>query len=79
MPPIVRGIDHVFVVLDDVVGAHRTLAEELGLPVAWPVGDYGTLVSGGIGLGNANLELLRASDLSPWFARAEPARVRGIA
>ena len=38
------------------------LTKNLGLPVAWDLNDYGFFISGGISVGNINLELLQSSD-----------------
>lgn len=37
------------------------LTEILQLPVAWPMSDYGNFGSGGVALGNVNLEILKAT------------------
>jgi hypothetical protein len=36
----------------------RLFSEKLGLPVAWPFRSYGQFSSGGVGLGNVNIELV---------------------
>lgn len=76
MTALVSRIDHVYAVLEEAEEAHRFLHEDVGLPVAWPFESYGTFASGGIALGNLNLEFLPSGP--GWPART-PARITGIA
>src|SRR5262249_33658038 len=50
----------------------------LKLPEAWPYADYGFFGSGGVSLGNVNLEALQRNDL-PGGTPQHPARITGIA
>jgi hypothetical protein len=75
---IVRQIDHVYVPLDDARTAFTFLTEGLKLPEAWPFADYGFFGSGGVSLGNVNLEVLQGNNL-PGGCPQHPARVTGIA
>lgn len=80
MEPLVRHVDHVFVPVEDPEPLFSVFAETLGLPVSWPVHDYGLFRSGGVTLGNCNLELVSGSaEVNPYFETALPATVRGIA
>jgi len=76
---LVHGVDHVYVPLNDAETAYGVLTETLGLPIAWPYVTYGDFVTGGVNLGNLNLEVLRHSDAGPRFMAHPPARVQGIA
>lgn len=75
---VVRQIDHLYVALDDAEAAFAFLTEVLLLPKAWPYSEYGVFASGGVCLGNVNLEVLRANDMPSQRAQ-HPARVTGIA
>jgi hypothetical protein len=77
--PLVRKVDHVFVPVADPAPLHALFTETLGLPVAWPVAQRGMFVSGGVCLGNANLEFMRAGPAFPFTVATEPLIVRGIA
>jgi hypothetical protein len=55
---IVRQIDHLLIVSSDAKGLFSLLAETFQLPVAWPMTDYGGFASGGVALGNVNLEII---------------------
>jgi hypothetical protein len=76
---IIRRVDHVYVPLEDPLRAFTYLTEQLELPVAWPLSDYGVFTSGGVSLGNLNLEVLSASDGFVFGSLMRPARIRGIA
>src|SRR5262245_12008070 len=75
----VRQIDHLYTALDDAPGAFSYLTEVLHLPEAWPLAEYGLFASGGVCLGNVNLEVLKANDMMPSQRAQRPARVTGIA
>jgi hypothetical protein len=76
--PIVKQLDHIVVRLDDPVSLHALLSETLRLPVAWPVQAYPSFTSGGITLGNVNLEILSCgAGRKP--SRTPEARIRAIA
>ena len=78
MEPIIGGVDHVFVPVLDPQAVFHLLTRELGLPEAWPFQTYGAFASGGVGLGNANLEIVAHNPASPWFRAQAPARVQGV-
>jgi len=73
---IVAKIDHVYAVLRDAERAHGFMVDRLRLPVAWPFSSHGSFASGGVGLGNLNLEFIAAG---PGWQPLEPARLAGIA
>jgi hypothetical protein len=56
--PLAYKIDHVGIPVADPEAAMRYCREDLGLPVAWELAQYGQARTGGIGLGNLNLEFL---------------------
>ena len=64
---LVRRLDHVVAVLPRAEEAFRHLVNDLGLPEAWPFADYGGFVSGGVGFGNLNVEIVqgRSDNHSP--------------
>lgn len=62
MPRIIERIDHVVVGASDAEGLFSLLVDTLELPVAWPMSDYGSFASGGVGLGNVNLEVSRSAN-----------------
>ena len=76
---LVRKVDHVFVPLGAAERGFRFLTETIALPTAWPYDGYGAFASGGVGLGNANLEVLQSSPAFPFSTARTPARVQGIA
>lgn len=63
---LVLGVDHVTTVLGDRP-ARQLLAglTRLGLPVAWPLADYGRLWTGGVRLGNLDLEIIGLGEEPP--------------
>ena len=56
---IIRRVDHIIVAVADPQPQYTFFTETLKLPSAWPVKDYGAFASGGVFLGNVNLEFLR--------------------
>lgn len=60
--PVVRAVDHVVVRTSTLPTLWALFTEVLGLPVAWPVATYPGFTTGGIHLGNLNLELLDLGD-----------------
>jgi hypothetical protein len=58
-------VDHVGVSVTGAEPAFEFCRDKLGLPAAWPFAEYGPVRTGGIGLGNLNLELLEPSPLLP--------------
>lgn len=77
LTPIVRHVDHVFVPVADPAPLFALFSDRLGLPVAWPITDYGSFRSGGVSFGNCAVELL-AGD-GEYLEPALPAVVKGIA
>jgi catechol 2,3-dioxygenase-like lactoylglutathione lyase family enzyme len=78
--PLVRKLDHVFVPVRDPAPLFALFTQTLGLPVAWPITDKGLFTSGGVCVGNANIEFITGDvSFSPFFAPTEPLTVRGIA
>jgi hypothetical protein len=76
--PIVKQLDHIVVRVDDPVPLHTLFSETLQLPVAWPVQAYPSFTSGGVTLGNVNLEILSCgSGRKP--SQTTGARIRAIA
>lgn len=74
--PVVRQVDHVLVASGEARELFTLLSEGLGFPVAWPMESYGSFSSGGIALGDVNLELLEDSETR---ARNEGPRWTGCA
>jgi hypothetical protein len=66
-------IDHVGVCMPGVEEAFRFCHDRLALPVAWPFARYGAAHTGGIGLGNLNLEFLDPG--LPFLAPRQPAGI----
>lgn len=50
------GVDHIFAPVPSAASVFRVQTEYLCLPISWPFVDYGG-ASGGVCLGNANLEV----------------------
>lgn len=55
---LVRQIDHILIGSNKPEQLFRLFSEKLGLPVAWPFRSYGQFSSGGVSLGNVNIELI---------------------
>jgi hypothetical protein len=70
-------IDHVGVCMQGAEEAFRFCHDRLALPVAWPFAHYGAARSGGIGLGNLNLEFLDPG--LPFLAARQPAGIGLVA
>jgi hypothetical protein len=62
MSVIVKQIDHILVASHEAKKLFRLLSETLQLPVVWPMSDYGGFSSGGVAVGNVNIEVLRGSE-----------------
>jgi hypothetical protein len=78
--PLVRKVDHVFVPVADPAPLFTLFTDTLGLPVAWPIHDYGLFRSGGACLGNANVEFVTGDpELMTFMEPTEPLTTRGIA
>jgi hypothetical protein len=78
--PVVKQVDHIAIRVDDPGYLFSLLADVFRLPVAWPLGSYGMVLSSGIFAGNVNLEVVR---FGPPQASVAPevgdARLYGIA
>jgi len=72
---VVSQVDHVLLEAHEAQAVFALTTETLGLPVAWPFTDYGGFASGGVSLGNVNLEVLSAAPRGD----ASSARLRGLA
>jgi len=57
---VVRQIDHILIGSDKPEELFRLFSEKLGLPVVWPFSTYGDFVSGGVGFGNVNVEVIHS-------------------
>lgn len=80
MEQLVRQVDHVFVPVDDPEPLFSLFTETLELPESWPVHDYGIFRSGGVTLGNCNVEFVAGdAGVNPYFEARLPSVVRGIA
>lgn len=76
-------MDHILIASSQAREFFSLLTETFELPVAWPMSDYGGFVSGGVALGNANVEVIRdagtaaGSPKSRWSGVAlEPGHLR---
>ena len=56
---IVRQVDHILIGSSDADELFSLLADTLQLPVAWPMSNYGFFTSGGVAVGNVNLEVFK--------------------
>ncbi|MBL8800495.1 MAG: hypothetical protein JNN27_00745 [Planctomycetes bacterium] len=72
---LVRQVDHVLLEATQAQELFALASETLELPIAWPFTDYGGFASGGVSLGNVNLEVLSAAPRG----EAPSARLRGLA
>lgn len=62
MSNIVRQIDHILIVSSEAKELFALLSDTFQLPVAWPMSDYGSFASGGVAVGNVNLEIIKDSE-----------------
>ena len=72
---VVRQVDHVLLEATQARELFTLASQALELPVAWPFTDYGGFASGGVSLGNVNLEVLSAAPRG----EGPSARLRGLA
>ncbi|HEX8434266.1 hypothetical protein [Archangium sp.] len=75
--PVVNRIDHLMIEAEDPSFLFQLFSETLGMTVAWPLKDFGEFVSGGIFVGNVNLEFIRWKGLR--FGKAPPPLGKGEA
>jgi hypothetical protein len=73
---IVRQVDHILIVSSEAKELFSLLSGTFQLPVAWPMSDYGGFASGGIAVGNVNLEIIKDSEPA---AGVEKSRWSGFA
>ena len=59
---IVRQIDHILIVSSEAKELFLLLSDTFQFPVAWPMTDYGGFASGGVAVGNVNLEIIADSE-----------------
>ncbi len=62
LPATIKQVDHLMVQLPEPELVYNLFSGDLGLPVAWPMVDYGEFSSGGVTFGNVNMELLNGSE-----------------
>ncbi len=75
---VVNRIDHLMIEAEDPSFLFQLFSETLGMTVAWPLEDFGELfVSGGICVGNVNLEFIRWKGQR--FGKAAPRLGKGEA
>jgi hypothetical protein len=55
---VIRQIDHVRIASNEAKELFELLSVALRLPVVWPMSDYGGFASGGVAVGNVNLEVV---------------------
>lgn len=72
---VVRQVDHILIASTDAKELFTLLSETFQLPVAWPMAEYGNFSSGGVAVGNVNLEIIKADQTS----RTAPPRWTGFA
>lgn len=77
MTPVVKQIDHLMIEAEEPSFLFRCFSQTLGMTVAWPLEDFGALVSGGICVGNVNLEFIRFK--GERFGKPPPALASGEA
>ncbi|MDF0676639.1 MAG: hypothetical protein P0120_20240 [Nitrospira sp.] len=56
---LILGIDRILIHTQDVERVFARFRYEFGLPVVWPITDCGLLLSGGLHVGNMNIEIGR--------------------
>jgi hypothetical protein len=73
---VVRQIDHILIASREAEAVFALLSETFRLPIVWPMSDYGGFASGGVALGNVNIEILRSTASGDATARS---RIIGFA
>ncbi len=58
---IIRQVDHIVIASSDDEELFSLLSDTFQFPVAWPIADYGSFTSGGVAVGNVNLEVFRVN------------------
>ncbi len=59
---IVRQIDHILIASSEAKELFALLSDTFQLPVAWPMTNYGGFASGGVAVGNVNLEIIQDTE-----------------
>lgn len=59
---IVRQVDHILIASGQAKELFSLLSDTFQFPVAWPLSDYGGFASGGVAVGNVNLEIIKDSE-----------------
>lgn len=62
MPPTILQVDHLMVQVHEPERVYSLFIDELELPVAWQMVNYGAFSTGGVSFGNVNMELLQSSE-----------------
>jgi hypothetical protein len=63
--PPVRQVDHIMIRADDPTKLYAFFTETLRLPSAWSLATRGVALSGGVGFGNVNVEVIHIPDQKP--------------
>lgn len=56
--PVVKKVDHIAIMSENPQELFKTMTDTLGLPVAWEYTEYPGFQTGGVQMGNVNVELL---------------------
>ena len=67
--PVVKKVDHLVINSEDPKKLFELMTGTLGLPVAWPFTEYPGFATGGVQVGNVNIEVLH---FGPASNAAEP-------
>lgn len=59
---VVRQVDHILIASSEAKELFSLLSDTFQLPVAWPMSDYGGFASGGVAVGNVNLEVIKIAE-----------------
>jgi hypothetical protein len=71
-PPIVKKIDHIVLLASDPAPLFDLFTKTLGLPIAWRFTDCSGFATGGIQMGNVNIETLSFPKNTPPFYSGAP-------
>jgi hypothetical protein len=77
--PIIRQVDHILVESGNPKLLFDLFVDTLQLPIAWPITDNAGFISGGVGIGNVNLEIFRYADKKKAVRKNPVARYAGLA
>ena len=67
---IVRQVDHVLIASSQAEELFSLLSDTHQFPVAWPMSQHGGYASGGVAVGNVNLEIIKDSEAAAGIVRA---------